>query len=96
MLYGVLFSVFVYADLLAIFVVALKLYLAAYKCEQGIVGTASYIVAGMDVSSSLANENISREHILTVGALNAEPLGFAVASVLGRTHTFFMCKMLKT
>jgi len=68
--------------------------LTVNKSKKGIVCSDSDIVAGMNVSSSLANEDISCSYSLTVGTLYAEALGLTVASVLGRTDTFFVCKEL--
>ena len=68
--------------------------LTVNKSKKGIVCSDSDIVAGMNVSSSLANEDISCRYSLTVGTLYAEALGLTVASVLGRTDTFFVCKEL--
>ena len=58
--------------------------------EQRIVAADADIGAGMDLAAPLADENVARKDLLTVAALGAEALRFAVAAVMGRTGTFFM------
>ena len=84
----------VYADLLSAACDMLELNAAVNQCKESIVGSATYIVAGMDLCASLSNDDVSCDNCLTVSLLNAESLTFAVTSVLCGTYTFFMCKKL--
>ena len=72
----------------------LKLHLAVDESEQGIVRAATYVVAGMNVSASLADDDVACGHKGTVSTLHAQTLRLTVTAVLGRTYTFFMCKKL--
>ncbi len=72
----------------------LKLHLAVDESEQGIVRTATYVVAGMNVSASLTDDDVACGHKGTVSTLHAQTLRLTVTTVLGRTYTFFMCKKL--
>lgn len=89
-------SVSVNAYLFAILIKALKFYLTVDRCEERVIGALLNVVAGVDLGASLSYEDIARKYVLSVGTLNSESLGFAVASVLGGTHTFFMSKELQT
>jgi hypothetical protein len=50
----------------------------------------------MDSCSSLSNDNVAGNYVLTVSLLNAKALGFTVTAVLCRTNTLFMSKELQT
>ena len=71
-----------------------ELYLAVDESEQGIVGTATNIVAGMNMSASLADDDVACDYRGTICLLYAKTLGFAVTAVLGRTNTLFMSEEL--
>ena len=64
------------------------------ECEKGIVLTATYVLTGVDMGSALSDNDIAGNYVCAVCLLNAETLGFAVTTVLGRTDTLFMCKEL--
>lgn len=87
-------SVSVNAYLLSVATNTLKLYLAVNECEQGIIGASAHIVSGMNVSTALSYENVTRKNKLSVSALNAKSLGLGVTSVLCRTHSLFMSEIL--
>ena len=80
----------------ALFVIAIAFELnnAVSEREKGIVRTNADIGAGMYVSTSLTNDDVTCENGLTVGFLNTESLRTAITAVLCRTYTFFMCKEL--
>jgi hypothetical protein len=71
-----------------------KLNLAVDESEQGIIGTTTNIVAGMDVSTSLAKDDVAGDYVGTVCLLNAKTLGFAVTAVLSGTYTLLMSEEL--
>ena len=83
------------AYLLSVAAYALKLHLAVNQRKQRVVGASADVVSGVDMSSALSYENVSREYKLSVCALNAETLGLGIASVLGRAHSLFMCEKLQ-
>jgi hypothetical protein len=82
------------ADLFAVFVFALKLYLTVHKGEKGIVRTFADIVARMEMCAALPDKNVAGKHKLTVSPLNAKPFGLGIAAVTGGTHSLFMCEKL--
>jgi len=88
-------SVGVYADLLFILCLLLELNFAVDKSEEGVIGSHSDVVAGMDGRSSLSYDDVAGKDVGTVSLLDAESLGFAVAAVLGGADAFFMGKELK-
>ena len=82
---------FVNRDLLAVLAHALELYLAVNEGEQGIVLTLTNVGTGVDLSSALSDKDVAGQNELTICSLGTKTLGLAIATVLGRTHTFFMC-----
>ena len=81
-------------NLLSVTAKMLKTDSAVYKSEQGIILALADIGAGMDVSTTLTNQDVAGQNELTVCSLGAESLGLRVTTVLGRTHTFFMSEQL--
>lgn len=51
----------------------------------------AHVQAGMDMGAALANQNVTGQNKLTIGALDAQTFRFGITAVLGRTYTFFMC-----
>ncbi len=82
------------ADLLLVLGLALELDLAVNQSEEGVVLANTDIVAGMDGSTALSDNDIARNNGLTVSLLYAKTLRLTIAAVLSRTNTFFMCKEL--
>ena len=64
----------VYADLLAVLAKTFKLYFSVDESEKCIVGALTYIVAGVDVSSTLTNDDGTCINELTVASLCTESL----------------------
>ena len=91
---SVILSLGVNRNLLAVLAQSLKLYYAVSLSEKRIVRALAYVLARVDVSSSLTNEDVAGQYELTVSSLDAESLGFGISAVLGRTHTFLMSEML--
>ena len=84
----------VYANLLLVLGLLLKLYLAVDESKESIILTDTYVVTGMDSSSSLSNDDISCKYSLSVSLLYAKTLRLTVSAVLSRTNTLFMSKEL--
>src|SRR5450756_2194884 len=59
--------------------------------EQGVVGADTDIHAGAIHSAALADQDVSREHVLAAEFLDAEPLGMRIAAVSGAAACFFVC-----
>ena len=57
------------ADLFLVSALALVFYDTALECKQRIVSAAAYVVAGMDLRTPLANQNVPREYVLSVRSL---------------------------
>ena len=87
-------SVSVYAYLLAVTSDTLELYCSVDLSEQSIIGTTSNVFTCVDMSTSLANEDIAGNYCLTVSSLDTKSLGLGITAVLGRTHTFFVSEIL--
>ena len=83
-------------NLLTVLAETLKLYLSAYCCENSIIRTDTHTNAGMDMRTSLANQDISSLNELSVGTLHAQSLGLGITAVLCRTNTLFMSEELHT
>ena len=67
-------SVFVYADLFAVFAQTFKLYCAVRESEKRIVTALTNVCAGVNVSSTLTNDDGACIDVLTVASLGAESL----------------------
>ena len=85
----------VHRALLAILAHALELDLTVNQSKQGVVAADADIVAGMDVSASLANQDVASQNELTVSALHAQTLGLGVTAVLGGAAALLMGKELE-
>ena len=81
-------------NLLTILAQTLEADNAAHQREQGVVLADAHVLTGMNLGAALTNENVASLRELTVGTLRAKALGFAVAAVTGRTHTFLMSEKL--
>ena len=75
---------------LVVFARSFKLHDAVHEGEQRVVPADPHVFAGVDLGTSLADENAAREHGLAVGALDAEALRLAVSAVVRGPGTFFM------
>lgn len=67
-------SVFVYADLFAVFAQTFKLDFAVRESEKRIVAALTNIYAGVNVSSTLTNDDGACINVLAVASLGAESL----------------------
>ena len=98
MLYGVLICQLllnrVNRNFLSAFAHFLKSNSTVDKSKECVVLADTYVVAWMNVCSSLAIENVACENELTVCSLSAKSFGLGISAVLGGTHTFFMSKKL--
>ena len=63
---------------------------ALAQCEQGIVFATADGLAGMEVGTTLANDDVAGDDVLATEALHAKSLGMRVAAVTGGAKTFFM------
>ena len=60
------------------------------QSEQGVVLAATHVLTGMEVSATLANDDVAGDDVLATKALHAKSLGMRVAAVTGGAKTFFM------
>ena len=56
-----------------------------HQSKQGVVATDANIDTGMNVSASLANQDVASQNKLTVSTLYAQTLSLGITTVLGRT-----------
>ena len=70
------------AGALSVFAHALKTDNAVYLSEERIIRAATYVVAGMDVSTSLLDKDVAGKYELTVSTLDAKTLGLGITTVL--------------
>ena len=68
-----------------------KLDRTGFLCKERIIPAHPDIVSRVKLCSSLTYENISRQNLLAVMPFDAQSFRFAVASVPGGAHPFFMC-----
>ena len=92
-LFAKLFSS-VNAYLLAILANTLELNSSVDNSKNCVIRTDSNACAGMNVCTSLTNDDVAGSYKLSVSSLNAKSLGLGITSVLSGTHTFFMSKKL--
>ena len=64
---------------------------ACTQGEEGVILATTNAVARMEVSATLANDNLACVHKLTAVALNAQSLSVRVAAVTGGTKALLMC-----
>ena len=57
---------------------------------DGVILAYANVIADPELRTSLANNDCAREHILSIAALHAQPLGIAVTTVSGTPDAFFM------
>jgi len=84
----------VYANLLLVFGLCLKLDLTVDQSVDGVILTETNIVTGPDGSATLTNDDVACDNGLTVSLLDTKSLGLTVAAVLGGTYTLFMGEKL--
>ena len=82
--------------LTAILALALELDGAVNQSKQGVVAADANVDTGMDVSASLANQNVAGQNELTVSALHAQTLSLGITTVLGRTAALMVSEELNT
>ena len=73
-----------------------KFDVARCESEQRVIVTASDIGAGVEVGTTLANNNFAGFDNLTTEALDAEVLSIGVATISGRGRALFMCREFPT
>ena len=74
--------------------VCLELNVSVNESEECIVATDANVGSGVDLCSSLSNEDVTSDNLLAAELLNTETLGLTVTAVLCRTNTFFMSEEL--
>ena len=82
--------------LTAILALALELDGTVNQSEQGVVAADADIDTGMDVSASLANQNVTSQNELTVSTLHAQTLSLGITAVLGGTAALVVSEELNT
>ena len=78
------------AYLLFISAKTLEFNYAVYKSVKRIVAAYAHVVARVELSASLTNENVAGKNCLTVRTLRSEAFGGTVSSVSRAAHSFFM------
>ena len=86
----------VHGALPAILALTLELDGTVNQSKQGVVLTNANVDTGMDVSASLANQNIAGQNELTVGTLHAQALSLGITAVLGGTAALVVSEVLNT
>jgi hypothetical protein len=94
-LFGSGFDLGINANLLLISAQSLKPYHAVNLGVQCIIITDAHVQAGMNFRAALANKDVACQNELSVGALGAQSLSMAIASVTGGAHSFFMREQLE-
>ena len=81
----------IYTDLTLVAALAFKFNATFDSSENGVVLTHANIVAGMEFSTTLTNDDAASGYQLAVMSLGAHTLRVRVTTVVGATGTFFMC-----
>src|SRR5450759_5711872 len=68
-----------------------ELHLALREREQRVVATAADVLARVEVSAVLADDDLADAHGLTAEALDTKPLGVGVTAVLRGRCALFVC-----
>jgi hypothetical protein len=82
-------------NLLSVLAETLETHLAVREREKRVVSAAAYVRTRIYVRAALSHEDIAREHKLAVAALDAEPLGLAVAPVTGTADALLVGEQLQ-
>ncbi len=82
------------ADLFAVAANTFKFDSSVNQSEKCIIAADAYVFTGMDMGSTLTNQNVAGQNCLTVSTLYAQSLGLGITAVLGRTYALFMSKEL--
>ena len=82
--------------LTAILALALELDSTVNQSEQSVIAADTDIDTGMDMSASLANQNVASQNELTVCTLDAQALCLGVTAVLGGTAALVVSEVLNT
>ena len=61
------------------------------KCIKSVILTHSNIVACVVLRTTLTNDNVTSNNLLTAKNLDTKSLSCALAAVLRTTYTFLMC-----
>src|SRR5258708_826523 len=59
--------------------------------EQCMIAPDANVHARLDLRAALAHNNAARRDELAIKALDTEHLRFAIPTIAGATHSFFMC-----
>jgi len=73
------------------FPVTLEYHLPVYQGKKGVISAHADIGAGMELRSMLADNDISRNHVLAAKPFDSKALTSGIASVPRTSNTFFMC-----
>jgi hypothetical protein len=83
-------------NLFPIFAQMLKADSAAGSGKKGIVASAAYVLAGVNVGAALADEDIASQDELAVGTLGTKTLGLGITAVFGGAAALFVSEELQT
>ena len=82
------------ADALTILAPTLETNDAVRLSEQGVVRADAHVGTGMDVGTTLTDQDVAGQNELTVGTLNAQALGLGVTAVLGGANALLVSEEL--
>ena len=60
------------------------------KCEESVIRADTYVLTGMDLGTTLSNDDVTSDNGLAVCLLNTETLGLRITTVLGRTNALLV------
>jgi len=67
-----------------------ELHFAVYQGKYGMIAAQANILTGMVLGTTLADDDVTCDHILTTPEFHTEALAVRFATVLGTTYTFLM------
>ena len=69
----------------------IEVHVAVYQCENRVVLAHANIAAWVPLGSDLTDQDVAWSHQLATKLLHAASLGVGIATVTGRSLTFFVC-----
>ena len=82
------------ANFFTVTTITFKFYFAVNQSKQRIIGTSAYVLAWMNVCTTLFYKNVTCKNKLTVCTFYTKTFRLGITAVFCGTHTFFMSEQL--
>ena len=74
---------------------SIESHVAVNQSKNGVIAAQANVLAGHELGTALANDNIAGNDGFAAKSLNSQPLAYAVAAVLYAALSFFMCHVIE-